>query len=123
MTNLNFKPAPWWEQIILELRASVAYGLQCLADALEPDRRYNQGEQRWPVRDEQPEVNDVWAEDCILWRGAVLTGTYLHWCPEWDDLPIDETCPEFPCDCGFQKWVDDGRPEEALSGISDEETN
>ena len=23
-----------------------------------------------------------------------------HWCPEWDDLPIDDLCPEFEaCMC------------------------
>jgi len=38
-----------------------------------------------------------WDEDCLLWRGAVLTGRGAHWCGEWDDLPVDETCPEWPC--------------------------
>ena len=38
-------------------------------------------------------------EDCLHWRGRVLEGAYRHWCMEWDDLPIDETCPEWPCDC------------------------
>jgi len=38
-------------------------------------------------------------EDCLQWRGRVLDGTYRHWCAEWDDLPMDETCPEWPCDC------------------------
>ena len=29
-----------------------------------------------------------------------LTGKYKHWCPEWDYLPIDETCPEYSsCSC------------------------
>ena len=26
-----------------------------------------------------------------------LKGRFRHWCPEWDDLPIDETMPEFEC--------------------------
>ena len=51
-------------------------------------------------------------EDCKVWRGRVLTGKYAHWCPEWDDLPMDETCSEWPCDCGFKGWVDAGRPSE-----------
>ena len=41
-----------------------------------------------------------WAEDCRYWRGKVLTGEKAHWCPEWDDLPVDETCREFKaCNC------------------------
>lgn len=47
-------------------------------------------------------------EDCIRWRGRVLRGHYAHWCPEWDDLPIDETCSEWPCECGFEEWKDKG---------------
>ncbi len=43
-----------------------------------------------------------WAEDCEKWRGQPLTGRHAHWCADWDDLPIDETCPEWPCGCTFQ---------------------
>ena len=39
-----------------------------------------------------------WAHHCLKWRGKVLTGKYSHWCHEWDGLPIDETCIEWPCD-------------------------
>ena len=29
-----------------------------------------------------------------------LVGKYSHWCPEWDFMPIDETCKEFEfCSC------------------------
>jgi hypothetical protein len=40
-----------------------------------------------------------WEIDCLKWRGRVLTGEHAHWCPDWDDLPIDETTPEWPCVC------------------------
>ena len=40
-----------------------------------------------------------WIEDCLHWRGVVLKGKYGHWCPDWDFLPIDETCSEWPCAC------------------------
>jgi hypothetical protein len=40
-----------------------------------------------------------WELDCHLWRGEVLTGRKRHWCPEWDGLPVDETCREWPCGC------------------------
>jgi hypothetical protein len=44
-----------------------------------------------------------WNEECLRWRGRVLTGKYAHWCWDWDGLPIDETTPEWPCAC---KWED-----------------
>lgn len=45
-----------------------------------------------------------WELDCIKWWGTVLLGRCKHWCPEWDDLPIDEFCSEFACcGCTFEK--------------------
>jgi len=38
-----------------------------------------------------------WIDDCQRYWGRLLTGAKGHWCPEWDDLPIDETCQEFDC--------------------------
>lgn len=40
-----------------------------------------------------------WIDDCMKWRGEVLTGKYAHWCWDWDGLPIDETTQEWPCAC------------------------
>lgn len=40
-----------------------------------------------------------WEQDCMRERGKLLTGKYAHWCPDWDFLTIDETCPEWPCAC------------------------
>ena len=40
-----------------------------------------------------------WTTDCKRWRGRVLTGEKGHYCLEWDFLPVDETCPEWPCGC------------------------
>jgi hypothetical protein len=45
-----------------------------------------------------------WANDCLHWRGRLLTGDRAHWCPDWDDLPIDETCEEWPCACA-SAWL------------------
>ena len=42
---------------------------------------------------------DAWRRDCMKWRGQVLTGKYCHWCYDWDELPVDETTPEWPCSC------------------------
>ncbi len=44
--------------------------------------------------------NPEWIEDCAKWRGETLTGRWAHWCMDWDDLPVDETCVEFlMCEC------------------------
>ena len=40
-----------------------------------------------------------WVDDSMRWRGRVLEGKHAHWCPDYDYLPIDETCPEWPCPC------------------------
>jgi hypothetical protein len=48
--------------------------------------------------------NDDWVKDSTKWRGHPLTGIYSHWCMDWDELPIDETCPEFPCACFRTRW-------------------
>ncbi len=40
-----------------------------------------------------------WIDDCEKWRGRLLEGKWAHWCADWDGLPIDETCPEWPCAC------------------------
>ncbi len=45
------------------------------------------------------EPRNDWKEDCLRWHGRVLTGKYGHWCPEWDFLPVDDTCHEWPCGC------------------------
>lgn len=43
-------------------------------------------------------------EECqYWWNGAVLKGKYSHYCAEWDDLPIDETCEEFMCCSCFEE--------------------
>lgn len=33
-----------------------------------------------------------WEKDCPEFYGKVLTGEYAHWCPDYDQLPVDETC-------------------------------
>ena len=40
-----------------------------------------------------------WQRDCLRWGRRVLTGKFRHWCFEWDELPVDETCDEWPCGC------------------------
>lgn len=59
-----------------------------------------------PPLDEETSRHMHWVHDCDRWRGLVLTGRYAHWCPQWDGLPMDETCPEWPCQCGIEQVVD-----------------
>ena len=49
---------------------------------------------------ENARLAQQWVDDCMHWRGVVLTGKKAHWCSEWDDLPVDESCREFKaCRC------------------------
>ena len=49
-----------------------------------------------------PQPSQHWIEDCMKWWGRVLDGKNAHWCPDWDDLPIDVTYDEFECcTCDF----------------------
>ena len=52
------------------------------------------------------DLPEEWLRDSMRWRGRVLKGKYWHWCPACDELPIDETCAEWPCECAdFLKRV------------------
>ena len=44
-----------------------------------------------------------WIEDCMRWRGKVLTGKGAHYCYDWDFLPVDETTPEWDACVCFQR--------------------
>jgi hypothetical protein len=51
-----------------------------------------------------------WEKKCLRYHGRVLVGRYPHYCAEWDELPIDETCPEFEsCICHIREEL--GREE------------
>lgn len=43
-----------------------------------------------------------WLEDCVKFQGRLLTGRFVHWCWDWDGLPIDETTHEWPCACATE---------------------
>lgn len=44
-------------------------------------------------------MSQDWIDDCFKFWGKTLTGNKAHWCPEFDDLPIDETCDEYDIFC------------------------
>jgi hypothetical protein len=41
--------------------------------------------------------SEDWIEDSNRYWGRVLDGKKAHWCPDWDYMPIDSTCPEIEC--------------------------
>ena len=45
-----------------------------------------------------------WIDECMHYRGVVLDGEFSHWCLDWDELPVDETCREWPCTCSWPWW-------------------
>lgn len=50
-------------------------------------------------------TEEEWLDVSLRWHGRPLVGNHRHFCNDWDDLPIDETCPEFDgCTC----WGDRG---------------
>ena len=44
------------------------------------------------------EHSQDWIDDCMHYWGKVLTGNKRHWCADWDELPIDDTC-KMEIDC------------------------
>lgn len=50
------------------------------------------------------EFQKIWAHQCLKWQDKILTGKMCHYCPDWDYLPIDETCMEYEaCNCEWRK--------------------
>lgn len=65
---------------------------------------------RWMIAADLGIIDDLppsqdWIDDCARWRGRTLKGDYAHWCPDWDYLPIDETCSEWPCPCSMSNGI------------------
>lgn len=52
-----------------------------------------------------------WVEDCLKWHGRVLTGNKCHWCYDWDDLPIDDTC-EMEMECCTCEFTSSKEPDQ-----------
>ena len=57
-----------------------------------------------PKKMTQQDFEIVWARDCDFYHGRLLSGEKRHYCPEWDFMPIDETCEfEFEmCICNLE---------------------
>ena len=51
------------------------------------------------------DMSDEFIADCMHWRGRVLTGVFAHWCADYDELPVDEATPEWPCTCYAEPFL------------------
>ena len=49
---------------------------------------------------------DDWAVESEAFHGHVLRGKHSHWCVDWDDLPIDESCHEYHLDQAIPEVTD-----------------
>lgn len=47
---------------------------------------------------------DYWQREGKRGGTTPLTGIYAHWCYEWDEMPVDETTPEFECCSCYEGW-------------------
>jgi len=56
-----------------------------------------------------PKALSLFDLDCLYYTyGRLLKGRLKHYCPDWDYLPIDETCPEYSgCTC-YQSEKEEG---------------
>ena len=55
-----------------------------------------------PTKLTESDFKKIWVKDCFRWHDHVLTGEKSHYCPDWDYLPIDETCMEIEaCTCNW----------------------
>ncbi len=62
---------------------------------------------QWHIDHPIRRISYAFIEDCFEWRGEPLLGRYAHWCSDWDELPMDETCREWPCACYLAGEFDD----------------
>jgi hypothetical protein len=63
-------------------------------------------------------MTEYWVEQCTRYWGVSLTGKYAHYCPEWDFLPIDETCKEFEhCSCDHKAIAEENKLEDYLGEV------
>jgi hypothetical protein len=48
----------------------------------------------------RPKFGENFDFDSYRFHHRILVGKYAHYCLEWDELPIDETCKEIEvCNC------------------------
>lgn len=94
--------------------AVLAYAVGAVWLRWDAERTLQQIDYESRVRATRSQNPTEWEEDCLEYRGVLLTGRYAHYCLDWDGLPIDETCVEWPC-CAFEPvGITDAQKADAL---------
>jgi hypothetical protein len=61
-------------------------------DKIELRQKFDEVDMSDPSKLTDKDFATVWVKECMFFHGRVLEGEKSHYCPEWDFMPIDETC-------------------------------
>lgn len=67
-------------------------------DKIELRQKFKEVSTDDPTKMTDQDFEIIWAKECMFYYGQVLIGKKRHYCPDWDYMPIDETC-EMEIDC------------------------
>ena len=71
-----------------------------MSDKIELRQKFENIDISDPSKLTEEDFIKIWVKDCFRWHDKVLTGENCHYCPDWDYLPIDDTCMESEaCTC------------------------
>ena len=72
-------------------------------DKIELNLKFKDVDMSDPSKMTDTEFFTVWARECTFFHGRILEGEKNHYCPEWDYMPVDETCMEYEfCTCDIK---------------------
>ncbi len=75
-----------------------------MSDKIELNLKFEDVDMSDPSKMSDEDFVRVWIKECFFWHNRLLEGEKQHYCPEWDFMPIDETCDEFQiCTCNLEK--------------------
>jgi hypothetical protein len=74
-------------------------------DKIELTQRFKEVSTDDPKKMTDEDFQIIWARECNFFHNRLLTGKRKHYCPEWDFMPIDETCEMEieACFCNLEK--------------------
>ena len=71
-----------------------------MKDKIELTLKFDEVDISDPSKLSDEDFAKVWTKECYRWHNRFLSGEKAHYCPDWDYLPIDETCEEIEaCTC------------------------
>lgn len=74
-----------------------------MSDKIELKMKFKDVDMSDPSKLTEEDFFNVWAKECYRWHDRLLEGEKSHYCPDWDYLPIDETCTEIEaCSCNLE---------------------